>query len=713
MKVRALLLGYFNDQKPLYVYRPSSDSDILLYKLSDIALLFSLPHLPHHPSLAPNQIAHSPQCYRDDKGLYLSTQLLANTAVHLNKYLLAELCKLKPSDYAAGFADSILKTLPRFDRVKISDWIPMELALIQSSSSSSSAPVPASASASASSTSSTITTSTTATATTANSTITTTTTHPDPPLLPSQQPPQQQQQQQKHKQSSQPATSIPDSRDHPPSPIQRVKAEPVSPSYVPASPTMEKDKPSEHQNQHNQNDHHHPQQDPMALDAVLTEANGSTRSSRRRSGQSSEHEPNKRPRVNGTTAEAAGKTPLRSVLPKPVHTVGSQSQIPPPTANGSSLLAKRLSSKHGKNARNLTIYAPSYTEQQAALGVRSAPLNTNFIQQQQQLQQQQHTAHAQQHPAHTPHPHKQAVHHHQQYYHHRLPQLHPHDGPRTSLLQPDHTLAPLLSPRVPPSRDKQEFAIPPIVPSQQQPPLTAHPSSYASPYQHHQQQQQQTQQQHQQGGQQPPQQQPRGSQAYYGRSADLPTTAAAVPLPPQTPTTNSFSALQRQQFLQPFEHLFDTIETTRTLKSTLDDQIRRSSTLMQTLQASSTTIEGLVRNQVKEAQKELMGQVDAAIESVLRRIEKLESKAGKDPVPRPTAGEPLSEHAYPTHASHPQRYATSHPPEDDGSPRPLKNGLQSPPTIVRSQNEIGPEEYQGVLNALRDRLDRLERQLDT
>lgn len=297
--MRALLLGYFNDQKPLYVYRPSADSDLLLYKLSDIALLFSLPHLPHHPSLAANQIAHSPQCYRDDKGLYLSTQLLANTAVHLNKYLLAELCKLKPSDYAAGFADSILKTLPRFDRVTIGDWIPMDLALIQSSSSSSPSSSSASASASASSTSSIIT-STTATATTANS-ITTTAIHRDPPLLPSQQPPASAQHQQKHpqKQSSQPAASIPDSRDHPdhpPSPIHRVKAEPVSPSYVPASPTMEKDKPPEHPHPHQtqtqqqqnqtQNNNHQPhhQQDPMALDAVLTEANGSAPSSRRRSG---------------------------------------------------------------------------------------------------------------------------------------------------------------------------------------------------------------------------------------------------------------------------------------------------------------------------------------------------------------------------------------------------------------------------------------------
>ncbi|KAI9488210.1 hypothetical protein BDB00DRAFT_849355 [Zychaea mexicana] len=317
------------------------------------------------------------------------------------------------------------------------------------------------------------------------------------------------------------------------------------------------------------------------------------------------------------------------------------------------------------------------------------------------------------------------------------------------MLHPGHTLAPLLSPRAPlpsqrelPSqrmspRNKQEFAIPPIVPSQQHPPLTAHPStssyhpymaspmyqrnsannssssssnntSNSSNHNNHQQQQQQ--------------QQP--------ATAALPTTARDVPLPPQTPTTNSFGSLQRQQFLQPFEHLFETIETSRTLKSTLDDQIRRSSTLMQTLQASSTTIEGLVRNQIKEAQKELMTEMDAAFESILQRIEKLERTAGKrqhraiaaeDKRDYDEEDEEEEEPELPL--PHHHRQGQSEQEDEEGTsagamvPPPASsksNGfLRSPPTIVRSQNDIGPNEYHGLLNALRERLDRLERQFDT
>lgn len=129
MKVCALLLGYFFDKKPFYVYR-IVDSDLLLFKLADISLLFSVPHLPQHHMLATNVLSSSPHCYRDSKDLYLSTKLLGDTAVSLNKYLLAEFCKLKPNDYSAGLADSILNAISRFERVdKIGDWVTMDLSI--------------------------------------------------------------------------------------------------------------------------------------------------------------------------------------------------------------------------------------------------------------------------------------------------------------------------------------------------------------------------------------------------------------------------------------------------------------------------------------------------------------------------------------------------------------------------------------------------------
>jgi polyhydroxyalkanoate synthesis regulator phasin len=163
-------------------------------------------------------------------------------------------------------------------------------------------------------------------------------------------------------------------------------------------------------------------------------------------------------------------------------------------------------------------------------------------------------------------------------------------------------------------------------------------------------------------------------------------------MPPQTPTTYSFAALQRQQFLQPFEHLFDTIETTRALKSTLDDQIRRSSTLLQTLQASSTTVEGLIRSHVKEMQRDMTTKMDEVLDAMKKRIGQLESKldvAGESP---PSAL--------------PSSTTTTKAASTPAAP------LKSPTTIVKSQNDIGPSEYQSMLTTLRERLDRLESQLD-
>lgn len=238
------------------------------------------------------------------------------------------------------------------------------------------------------------------------------------------------------------------------------------------------------------------------------------------------------------------------------------------------------------------------------------------------------------------------------------------------------------------SATNSEFAIPPIVPSQQQQqqqvPHTAHPSSMHHHF--------------------PPHSPQYPSSAYghsfpvtSGRVPEVPTSSAAAPLPPKTPTTNSHAALQRQQFMQPFEHLFDTIETTRTLKSTLDDQIRRSSTLIQTLQASSTTIEGLVRNQIKEAQKEIMRRMEDSLDNLFHRINSLERRV----VNGGSVGDEEAEGDEAIAKNHSTSRSTK------------KSDLVSPPTIVKSQNDIGPNEYHTMLDTLRERLDRLERQIES
>ncbi|KAG2227875.1 hypothetical protein INT45_002113 [Circinella minor] len=799
MKVQTLLLGYFSDEKPVHVYRLTNQ---VLYKLSDISLLFGLPHLPQHPTLSTNLLSNnSPHCYRDNQDLYLSTKLLGEIAISLNKYQLAEFCKFKPNDYTAGLADSILDSMSRFERVKkMGQWKGMDLPGLASASSSS------------------IDTITSSHNTKNNSnnnnnripftTNTNTTTYSPPTTLNTSQESTPPSLRRNEKRSASNNNNNNNNDEHDSISNQRkssplVKTEPLSPppSFVPASPTRDQNSNSDSTN-------------PMALNSVLM--NGD----RRRSGSAADDQhqlqgSNKRQRVDNSNENGSSSTTTsnnnkrqsyRSVLPKPMHTVGSQSSSNAP----STLLSKRLQSKQGKNTRHLTIFAPSYNNQ-PALGIRSAPLNTNFFQQQQQLQHQhqqppgtsgngliqpptlpsshhQHPHHQLRH-AHQPgvnhHPplhtaggnsnQHSSHHHHQQqqkgYYYGQgpstsLPQS--SQAPRMSMLHPGHTLAPLLSPRAPipsqhreaasqrlsPRSNKQEFAIPPIVPSQQQPPLTAHPSStayypyMASPM--YQRNSNNTSGSNNNSGNNNNSSGSSGSSSNNGNSNQhhppvtgaLPTTAREVPLPPQTPTTNSFGSLQRQQFLQPFEHLFETIETSRTLKTTLDDQIRRSSTLMQTLQASSTTIEGLVRNQIKEAQKEMMAEMDATFENILQRIEKLERVEGKEhlrqkqgqedeeeeeeeeerrrvgietpPPPVPTSATTLSSHKNKRRQDEEEQGEDDNNNGEPSSSRTTKsNGfLRSPPTIVRSQNDIGPNEYHGLLNALRERLDRLERQFD-
>lgn len=108
-------------------------------------------------------------------------------------------------------------------------------------------------------------------------------------------------------------------------------------------------------------------------------------------------------------------------------------------------------------------------------------------------------------------------------------------------------------------------------------------------------------------------------------STSTPGTAAAATMPPKTPTTTSFASLQKQSFLQPFEHLFENIEITRTLKSTLDDQVRRSSSLMQSLQNHTTMVENVVKAHLKEIQREVSEKIDQRFDEVMQRISALEA----------------------------------------------------------------------------------------
>ncbi|CAO3595137.1 unnamed protein product [Absidia cylindrospora] len=717
MKLLLLLLGYYSNHTPFYLYQ-IPDTTILLFKLSDISALFNVSDLARHPSLT--QVPHG-ECYsintsvgQDDddsksqQEYFLSAQVLSRTAVALNRYRLAELCKLKPNDYAAGLANSILKNVATFERAKDESFRLMDLPLSPVVSPTPSPKHPGSMD-------STITTTTTAT-----------------PSVPTEAPEITTAISNTHQQG---ATLSP--RVHP------VKSEPLSP------PPLRLSQPKE-----SKDDQQSP--NPMALGKVLW-----SKGTERRS-------PSTRPSTDDDLSSNSKRQRIeRKVLPKPTHTVSSQQTHPSMMNNtltsgqGQTLLAKR----QGKNSRHLTIFAPSYADP-LSVAIRSAPLNSNFPQGKQiQNSGVIGTAHpSQQH-------HQQLQHHqhqHQQHmnstqssslHHGYSSQASSRQPPKTAnMLHPGHTLAPLLSPRAAPvissqqqhqqhqpghrishhhhpepkttggAIGKQEFAIPPIVPSQQQPPHTAHPHHSSGNGNH--------------GGytssssllgrptsssyhsySKPSRLEPtaphptnggnnsnnNSSNTTSASTSTLPLTAAAAPMPPQTPTTYSFAALQRQQFLQPFEHLFDTIETTRTLKSTLDDQIRRSSTLLQTLQASSTTVEGLIRSYVKEMQRDMTSRMDEVLESMVKRIGQLESKLDMtgEPLP-PSSGNSTSLDHHSTQAN-----GNNNNNSNSTVPSPTaSSSLKSPTTIVKSQNDIGSSEYQSMLATLRERLDRLESQLE-
>ncbi|KAG0746679.1 hypothetical protein G6F57_003948 [Rhizopus arrhizus] len=112
------------------------------------------------------------------------------------------------------------------------------------------------------------------------------------------------------------------------------------------------------------------------------------------------------------------------------------------------------------------------------------------------------------------------------------------------------------------------------------------------------------------------------------------------PATPVVPSHASSSSRQKQLFLQPFEYLYDNLEQTRKLKMTLDDEIRRSANLVQTLQSSTDLIESLVRKYVHEM-------MDPRLENHLKkceeRIASLERRITFQTIPSPASSPTTSD----------------------------------------------------------------------
>ncbi|KAF9896889.1 hypothetical protein BX616_006560 [Lobosporangium transversale] len=101
--------------------------------------------------------------------------------------------------------------------------------------------------------------------------------------------------------------------------------------------------------------------------------------------------------------------------------------------------------------------------------------------------------------------------------------------------------------------------------------------------------------------------------------------------PPSTP----FLSNPKHMFMETVSNLFDSVDSSRSLKYTLEEQIRKSAQLLQTLQASGTMIENLVRGQFKELEKGVIERFENEIEHLNARVRQLEEHQGLTPPPPP------------------------------------------------------------------------------
>lgn len=99
--------------------------------------------------------------------------------------------------------------------------------------------------------------------------------------------------------------------------------------------------------------------------------------------------------------------------------------------------------------------------------------------------------------------------------------------------------------------------------------------------------------------------------------------------------------MSRNDFMRFFDQMYDQSEHAYHLVSTLNDQVRHSTSLLQTLQSSGVMIEGLVRTHFRELQTQMGEKFAIALTDLNRRMRKVEEKL--DITPSPTSAQDLSE----------------------------------------------------------------------
>ncbi|KAF9579994.1 hypothetical protein BGW38_003525 [Lunasporangiospora selenospora] len=103
-----------------------------------------------------------------------------------------------------------------------------------------------------------------------------------------------------------------------------------------------------------------------------------------------------------------------------------------------------------------------------------------------------------------------------------------------------------------------------------------------------------------------------------------------LPSPSMYPST-PFLPNPKHMFMDTVSSLFDSMDSSRSLKFTLEDQVRKSAQLLQTLQASGTMIENLVRGQFRELEKGVIERFENEVEHLNLRVRQLEEHLGLTP----------------------------------------------------------------------------------
>lgn len=129
-----------------------------------------------------------------------------------------------------------------------------------------------------------------------------------------------------------------------------------------------------------------------------------------------------------------------------------------------------------------------------------------------------------------------------------------------------------------------------------------------------------------------------------GRPAYNPPPTALLPDHLRSPPSS------KAHFLSLFSDFYDSLYDSRTLKATLEDQIKRSNTLLQTLQSSRRVLEETVERRVREERVLWEGRV----RGLEARVRELETKTGtadynEEPMSRP-----------PTELASKQQHASNH-----------------------------------------------------